>query len=140
MSNHRMFELLPIRGINAPTTIHRWQDARGLEREVRTQHFRKRHEAAKFWRDSKGRHRYVVPEQQSVERCHAWARSRGRPCRAPAMANGRCRLHGGLSTGPKTAEGRARALANLRQYRPTPGLESAAVVACAVYFGRARLG
>jgi len=24
------------------------------------------------------------------------------------MANGRCRLHGGLSTGPKTAEGIAR--------------------------------
>ncbi len=28
--------------------------------------------------------------------------------RQPAMANGRCRLHGGLSTGPRTAEGRAR--------------------------------
>ena len=26
-------------------------------------------------------------------------------CQCPAMANGRCRLHGGLSTGPKTAEG-----------------------------------
>ena len=29
-------------------------------------------------------------------------------CRQPAMGNGRCRLHGGLSTGPRTAEGRAR--------------------------------
>ena len=27
------------------------------------------------------------------------------PCRAPAMANGRCRLHGGKSTGPRTPEG-----------------------------------
>ena len=26
-------------------------------------------------------------------------------CRAPAMANGRCRLHGGKSTGPRTPEG-----------------------------------
>jgi hypothetical protein len=26
------------------------------------------------------------------------------------MKNGRCRLHGGLSTGPKTGEGKARAL------------------------------
>jgi hypothetical protein len=26
-------------------------------------------------------------------------------CQCPAMPNGRCRLHGGLSTGPKTAEG-----------------------------------
>src|SRR5919199_533118 len=30
---------------------------------------------------------------------------RGAPCQCPAMPNGRCRLHGGLSTGPKTAEG-----------------------------------
>jgi hypothetical protein len=29
--------------------------------------------------------------------------------------NGRCRFHGGLSTGPKTAEGRARALLNLKR-------------------------
>ena len=33
----------------------------------------------------------------------------GRPCRQPAMANGRCRLHGGKSTGPKTPEGKAKA-------------------------------
>ncbi|MGE5269140.1 MAG: HGGxSTG domain-containing protein [Thiohalocapsa sp.] len=31
-------------------------------------------------------------------RCHARTRS-GRPCRSPAMANGRCRMHGGLSPG-----------------------------------------
>ena len=37
-------------------------------------------------------------------RCGARTR-RGTSCRCPAMANGRCRLHGGLSTGPKTAEG-----------------------------------
>jgi len=30
------------------------------------------------------------------------------PCRQPAMANGRCRLHGGKSTGPKTEEGKKR--------------------------------
>lgn len=37
-------------------------------------------------------------------RCGARNR-RGTPCQCPAMKNGRCRLHGGLSTGPKTAEG-----------------------------------
>src|SRR5437764_8045673 len=37
-------------------------------------------------------------------RCGAKTR-RGSECQCPAMANGRCRLHGGLSTGPKTAEG-----------------------------------
>lgn len=26
-------------------------------------------------------------------------------CKAPAMANGRCRMHGGKSTGPRTPEG-----------------------------------
>lgn len=37
-------------------------------------------------------------------RCGAKNR-RGTPCKCPAMANGRCRLHGGLSTGPKTLAG-----------------------------------
>jgi len=40
-------------------------------------------------------------------RCGAKTRA-GCPCRGPAMKNGRCRMHGGASTGPKTAEGRAR--------------------------------
>lgn len=31
-------------------------------------------------------------------RCGARTRA-GRPCRSPAMTNGRCRLHGGLSPG-----------------------------------------
>jgi hypothetical protein len=37
-------------------------------------------------------------------RCGARTRS-GTVCQCPAMPNGRCRLHGGLSTGPKTAVG-----------------------------------
>ena len=37
-------------------------------------------------------------------RCEAKNR-RGTPCQCPAMLNGRCRLHGGLSTGPKTLAG-----------------------------------
>ncbi len=57
-------------------------------------------------------------------RCGARCRARHK-CRARAVwdkerdrpVNGRCRMHGGLSTGPKTAEGRRRALANLKQYR-----------------------
>ena len=38
--------------------------------------------------------------------CGAFARSTGQPCKAKALANGRCKNHGGMSTGPKTAEGR----------------------------------
>jgi hypothetical protein len=46
--------------------------------------------------------------------CGAIARS-GQPCRMTALfANGRCIWHGGKSTGPKTGEGRARALENLK--------------------------
>jgi hypothetical protein len=37
-------------------------------------------------------------------RCGAKNR-RGTSCQCPAMPNGRCRLHGGLSTGAKTTEG-----------------------------------
>jgi hypothetical protein len=40
----------------------------------------------------------------TAPRCGAKTR-RGTPCLCPAMPNGRCRLHGGLSTGPRTAEG-----------------------------------
>ena len=43
---------------------------------------------------------------KSKKRCGAYARSTGAPCRAKALPNGRCKLHGGLSTGPKTIEGR----------------------------------
>ena len=40
--------------------------------------------------------------------CRAYARSTGLPCKCKALKNGRCRLHGGLSTGPKTINGRAK--------------------------------
>ncbi len=50
-------------------------------------------------------------------RCGAKNRA-GCPCRAPAMPNGRCRLHGGKSTGPRTPEGIARrAAANTKHGR-----------------------
>jgi len=39
-----------------------------------------------------------IKPMQTVNRCGAKTRS-GHPCGRYAMANGRCRLHGGLSTG-----------------------------------------
>lgn len=39
----------------------------------------------------------LLPMHQSP-RCGAKMRS-GQPCRSPAMANGRCRMHGGASPG-----------------------------------------
>ena len=49
------------------------------------------------------------------QRCGAKTR-RGTPCQRPAnKRNGRCRPHGGASTGPRTKEGLAKiAAANLR--------------------------
>lgn len=46
-----------------------------------------------------------------AKRCGAKTRGerRGKPCLAPAMKNGRCRMHGGASTGPRTPEGLKRA-------------------------------
>jgi hypothetical protein len=41
----------------------------------------------------------------TVPRCGTRSRG-GQPCRAPAVkGKRRCRMHGGLSTGPRTAEG-----------------------------------
>lgn len=41
-------------------------------------------------------------------RCGARRRDGG-SCQQPAMPNGRCRMHGGLSTGPRTEAGKAKA-------------------------------
>jgi hypothetical protein len=50
--------------------------------------------------------------------CGAKTRS-GKPCRGKSLpGKRRCKWHGGCSTGPKSAEGKAKALANLRQNRP----------------------
>jgi hypothetical protein len=46
--------------------------------------------------------------------CGARRKRDGQLCTAKPLANGRCKFHGGMSTGPKTTEGRLRALANLR--------------------------
>lgn len=53
-------------------------------------------------------HRILAMSQRN-KRCDAKTRT-GKPCRMrPAsLWNDRCRLHGGLSTGPKTQEGKAR--------------------------------
>jgi hypothetical protein len=59
----------------------------------------------------------VFPDELRGLPCGARTR-RGKPCkRTDLHRNGRCKFHGGMSTGPKTPEGRARSLANLRQAR-----------------------
>jgi len=53
-------------------------------------------------------------------KCGAHARSTGLPCQAKALSNGRCKHHGGLSTGPKTLEGR-RAISQATRQRMASG-------------------
>ena len=53
-------------------------------------------------------------------KCGAYARTTGNPCQAKALANGRCGRHGGMSTGPKTLEGR-KAIAEATRKRMTSG-------------------
>lgn len=48
---------------------------------------------------------HVPINKQQFKRCEAKSKRTGDPCQQPAMPNGRCRLHGGHSTGPKTPAG-----------------------------------
>jgi hypothetical protein len=41
----------------------------------------------------------------AAPRCGARSKRTGKPCRGAAMPNGRCKVHGGKSTGPRTPEG-----------------------------------
>src|SRR5208283_2576542 len=46
-------------------------------------------------------------DPSTAPRCGAKTR-KGAPCKGPAMKNGRCRMHGGASTGPRTSTGLTR--------------------------------
>lgn len=63
----------------------------------------------------------------AAPRCGAHTRA-GDACRQPAMPNGRCRLHGGRSTGPRTEAGRA-AVATARTKHGQYDAESRAFLA-----------
>ena len=71
------------------------------------------------------RHGVRGGDPSNAPRCGARARRTGAPCRQPAMANGRCRMHGGKSTGPRTAEG----LERLRAARTRHGAYTAEALA-----------
>lgn len=64
--------------------------------------------------------RVTLPLAQSCPRCGARTRA-GTLCKSPAMKNGRCRFHGGASTGPRTAEG----LQRMRDAKTTHGNRTA---------------
>jgi hypothetical protein len=47
----------------------------------------------------------ALARANAAPRCGARSKRTGLPCRAAAMPNGRCKVHGGKSTGPRTPEG-----------------------------------
>jgi len=79
-----------------------------------------RENAAPFRRSGPLRNGNPRGNPNLAPRCGARTRQ-GCPCKGPAMRNGRCRMHGGRSTGPRTAEG----LARLRAARTRHGGYSA---------------
>ena len=59
---------------------------------------------------------HFPPELRGLA-CGAKTRA-GTPCKLTGIyGNGRCKLHGGLSTGPKTPEGRAKMADNGRKHK-----------------------
>jgi hypothetical protein len=77
-----------------------------------------------YWLGTNGSIRYFwnPPKRVSRPQCGAKCRD-GHACRAPAVwdklldqpRNGRCRMHGGKSTGAHTVEGKARIAAAQRE-------------------------
>lgn len=61
--------------------------------------------------------------QKAIDRgmLEHYLRRAGHRCRSRAMANGRCRIHGGMSTGPKTDAGKAKVRMNLLKGLPEGG-------------------
>ena len=89
---------LPPTGFSHPTRPAREPLSPRLEAEQATPKTRQRHKVGKALCGAKTR--------------------KGRPCvRRVVEGNARCPNHGGLSTGPKTAEGRARCTMNLPNVR-----------------------
>jgi len=63
---------------------------------------------------------YGVRQKKTLQRviCGAKRHRDGNPCQALSVpGKKRCRFHGGMSTGPRTAEGKARVTQNLRSKR-----------------------
>ena len=56
--------------------------------------------------------------KNKTKRCNATNKVNKQRCRAKAInGTNKCKMHGGLSTGPKTEAGKKKALANLKQNR-----------------------
>jgi hypothetical protein len=82
-----------------------------------------RHHAAPGLKRGRLKNSNPVGDYMKAPRCGAQSRA-GTACRQPAMHNGRCRFHGGKSTGPRTAQGLQRS----RTSRLTHGFRTAEII------------
>lgn len=78
-------------------------------------------------RDEIKTHEYYLDFKEDLSFCGALAKGNKICTKLPHIredgsTNGKCRSHGGLSTGAKTEEGKKRALANLKKRSPVHGL------------------
>lgn len=98
----------------ALTGINKWPKSKPMTPEKRPELIDRYARA----NDSGGIPAWLMRPASAPARVQCGARTKaGHPCRGKSIpGKRRCKWHGGCSTGPKTAEGKARALANLRQY------------------------
>ena len=76
------------------------------------------------WDNIKSAHQ-ARHQERLLQQCMAFCRSTSQPCRMKKVpGKNRCRLHGGLSTGPTTPEGRAR-IAESNRRRALGGISHA---------------
>lgn len=77
-----------------------------------------------FWRECIYEHKMRQYEiQEGIAGPCGAQRKNGQQCKAKAIyGSGRCRHHGGKSTGPKTIDGNIKSLSRLAQYRRNPRL------------------
>ena len=107
----------------APSTVRRWEMQSKLPR-CPTGALRNILAVLSVRLFQKHKHKFEGPHEGNAHSppgfvvCGAMTRGRT-PCkRAPVPGRGRCRLHGGLSTGPKTPEGRERCAQAAKAPRP----------------------
>ena len=49
--------------------------------------------------------------------CGAKRKYDGNPCQCKALENGKCKFHGGMSTGAKTLDGKIKSYSKLKQFQ-----------------------
>lgn len=81
--------------------------------------------------EATGSAKFYILQNHNAEierRCGANAKTTGEPCRMkPLPGRARCKYHGGMSTGPKSLDGKIKALSSLVQYKRRPDLLAARI-------------